>query len=78
MQVVDIRLATNPSNPAYKITFSPHISEDIVNLYENKPNVIKSFGLRIQSLLTSAKINPNTIEEHSVPKFHHGASGNHQ
>ena len=64
-----IRLAANPSNPAYKITFPPHISEDIVNLYENKPNVIKSFGLRIQPLLTSAKINPNTIEEHSVPEI---------
>ena len=50
----------------YKITFPPHISEDIVDLYENKPNVIKSFGLRIQPLLTPAKINPNTMEEHSV------------
>ena len=64
-----IRLAANPSNPAYKITFPPHISEDIVNLYENKPNVIKPFGLRIQPLLTSAKINPNTIEENSVPEI---------
>ena len=64
-----IRLAANPSNPAYKITFPPHISEDIVNLYENKPNVIKSFGLRIQPLLTSAKINPNTIEENSFPEI---------
>ena len=41
--------------------------EDIVNLYENKPNAIKSFGLRIQPL--SAKINPNTIEENSVPEI---------
>ena len=56
-------------NPAYKITFPPHISEDIVNLYENKPNFIKSIGLRIQPLLTSAKINPNTFEEHSVPEI---------
>ena len=64
-----IRLAANPSNPAYKITFPPHISEAIVNLYENKPNVIKSFGLRIQPLLISAMINPNTIEEHSVPEI---------
>ena len=54
---------------AYKITFPPHISVDIVNLYENKPNVIKSFGLRSQPLLTSAKINPNTIEEHSFPEI---------
>ena len=64
-----IRLAANPSNPAYKITFPPHISEDIVNIFENKPSVIKSFGLRIQPLLTSAKINPNTIEENSVPEI---------
>ena len=35
-----IRLAADPSSHAYKITFPPHISEDIVNLYENKPNVI--------------------------------------
>ena len=33
-----IRVTANQSNPAYKITFPPHISEDIVNLYENKPN----------------------------------------
>ena len=64
-----IRLAANPSNPAYKITFPQHISEDIVNLYENKPNVNKSFGLRIQRLLTSAKINPNTIKENSIPEI---------
>ena len=29
----------------------------------------KSFGLRIQPLLTSAKIIPNTIEENSVPEI---------
>ena len=51
-----IRRVANPSNPAYKITFPPPISEDIVNLHENKPNVIKSVGLRIQLVLTSAKI----------------------
>ena len=35
-----IRLAAYPSNPAYKITFPPHISEDIVNLHENKPMLL--------------------------------------
>ena len=49
-----IRLAAIQSNPFYKITFPPHISEDIVNLYENKPNFIKSFGLRIQPSLASS------------------------
>ena len=53
-----IRLAAYPSNPAYEITFPPHISEDIVNLYENKPNVIKSFGLKIQPLSISAHCAP--------------------
>ena len=36
---------------------------------DNKTNAFKSVGLRIQPLLTSAKINPNTIEEHSVPEI---------
>ena len=36
-----VRLTANPSNPAFKVTFLPHISEDILNLYENKPNTVK-------------------------------------
>ena len=64
-----IRLAANTSNAAHKITFPPDISKDIINLYENKPDVIKSFGLRIQPLLASAKIIPNTIEEHSISEI---------
>ena len=42
-----IRLAANPSKPSFKVTFPPHISEDIRQLYENKPRAIKSFGLRV-------------------------------
>ena len=61
-----LKLAANPSN--YFHTTS-HISEDIVNLYENKPNFITPFVLRIQPILTSANINPNTIKEHSVPEI---------
>ena len=45
-----IRLAANPSNP-----FAPHISQIIIDLYDNKPNAIRSFGLRIAPLLISAK-----------------------
>ena len=29
-----VRLAANPSNPTYKVTFPPHISNDIVKAYE--------------------------------------------
>lgn len=61
-----IRLAANPSNPTFKETFPPHISEDIIQLYENKPSAIKSFGLRIAPLLTSANINKDKIETLSV------------
>ena len=46
-----IRLAANPSNPTFKVTFPPHISGDIRELYENKPRAIKSFGLRVEPLL---------------------------
>ena len=63
-----IGLAAGPSGPACKIAFPPHVSGDIVDLYENKPNTIKSFGLRIQPLLTSVKIDPNAVEERSVPE----------
>ena len=56
-----IRLAANPSNPTFKVTFQPHISQDIIDLYDNKPNAIRSFGLRIAPLLTSANINKEQI-----------------
>ena len=34
-----IRLAANPSNPAFEVTLPPHFQE----YYERKPNAIKSF-----------------------------------
>ena len=64
-----IRLAANPSNPTFKVTFPPHISQDIIDLYDNKPNAIRSFELRIAPLLTSANINKEQIETHSVPEI---------
>ena len=51
-----IRIAANPSNPVHKVSFPPHISEQFVQLYERKPNVIRSFGLRVAPLLDSANI----------------------
>ena len=75
-----IRLAANPSNPTFRVTFAPHISQDLIDLYENKPNAIRSFGfnkpnairsfgLRIAPLLTSANINKEQIETHSVSEI---------
>ena len=53
-----IRLAANPSNPAHEVTFPPNY----VDLYEQKPKAIKSFGIRISPLLESANIKPQNIE----------------
>ena len=58
-----IRFATNPSNPAHEGTFPPNY----VNLYEQKPKAIKSFGIRISPLLESANIKPQNIEKHFTP-----------
>ena len=55
-----IRLAANPSNPAHEVTFPPNY----VDLYEQKPKAIKSFGIRISSLLKSANIKPQNNEKH--------------
>ena len=53
-----IRLAVNPSNPAHEVTFPPKY----VDLYEQKPKTIKSFGIRVLPLLESANIKPQNIE----------------
>ena len=60
-----IRLAANPSNPAHEVTFPPNH----VNLYEQKPKAIKSFGIRISPLLESANIKPQNIEKHFTPNI---------
>ena len=60
-----VRLAANPSNPAHEVTFPPNY----VNLYEQKPKAIKSFGIRISPLLESANIKPQNIEKHFTPNI---------
>ena len=60
-----IRLAANPSNPAHEVTFPPNY----VDLYEQKPKAIKSFGIRISQLLKSANIKPQNIENHFTPNI---------
>ena len=56
-----IRLAANPSNPAHEVTFPPKY----VNLYEQKPKAIKSYGIRISPLLDL----PQNIEKHFTPNI---------
>ena len=60
-----LRLAANQSNPAHEVTFPPNY----VNLYEQKPKAIKSFGIRISPLLESTNIKPQNIEKHFTPNI---------
>ena len=60
-----IRLAANPSNPAHEVTFPPNY----VDLYEQKPKAIKSFGIRISPLLESANIKTQNVEKQFTPNF---------
>ena len=63
-----IRLAANPSNLVHEVTFPPNY----VDLYEQKPKAIKSFGIRISPLLESANIKPQNIENIIHQKFQLG------
>ena len=60
-----VRLAENPSNQAHEVTFPPKYTD----LYESKPNYIKSFGVRILPLLESANINPKNIDINFTPNI---------
>ena len=59
-----IRLAADPSNTAHEVTAPPN-----VDLYEQNPKAIKSFGIRISPLLESANIKPQNIENHFTPNI---------
>ena len=60
-----IRLAAYPSNPAHEVTFPPNY----VDLYEQKPKAIKSFGIKISQLLKSTNIKPQNIEKLFTPNI---------
>ena len=64
-----IRIAANPSNPVHKVSFPSYISEEVVQLYESKPKLIRSFGLRVAPLFESANIQKDKIEEHFVSEI---------
>ena len=58
-----IRIAENNSNPAHDVTFQPKYTD----LYESKPNFIKSFGVRTLPVLESANINFKNIDKTFTP-----------
>ena len=60
-----IRIAENQSNQAHEVTFPPKYTD----LYENKPNYIKSFGVRILPLFELANINHKNIDKNFTPNI---------
>ena len=60
-----IRIAENNWNPAHDVTFQPKY----IDLYESKPNFIKSFGVRTLPVLESANINFKNIDKTFTPNI---------
>ena len=58
-----VKLYTNKHNPTHKIVFSPQYR----NLFDNKPNAIKPFGLRLEKHLHDADIRLEYIADYSIP-----------
>lgn len=58
-----IKLKSNPQNPTYQDTFHPKFTTS----FENKPNAIPTFGIRIQQLLNNMNLNINHIVTNSIP-----------
>ena len=61
-----VRLAANPSNPTHEVTFPPNF----VDLYDQKPKAIKSFGIKITPLLESTNMKPPNVKKKTfIPKI---------
>ena len=61
-----IRIAENQSNPAHEVTFQPKY----IDLYESKPNFIKSFGVITLPVLESANIIFKNIDKTVTPQMY--------
>ena len=52
-----LKLKSNPSNPTYETVFEPQYK----TLFENKPNMIPSFGIRISSEFENINLDLDNI-----------------
>ena len=57
-----LKVKSNRSNPAYNTVFRPNY----FTVFQNKPNIIPTFGIRIAPALNSANIKVRNIEAASV------------
>ena len=58
-----LKLKSNPSNPTYETVFEPQYK----TLFESKPNMIPSFGIRISSEFENMNLDLNNIAEFKLP-----------
>lgn len=58
------KLAADPRNPAYVDVFYPLYKQ----FYQNRPNAIKPFGLRMEPVIKEAGINIHNVAKLSPPK----------
>ena len=58
-----LKLKSNPSNPTYETVFEPQYK----TLFENKPNMIPSFRIRISSEFENMNLDLDNIAEFKVP-----------
>ena len=58
-----LKLKSKPSNPTYETVFEPQYK----TLFENKPNMIPSFGIRISSEFENMNLDLDNIAEFEVP-----------
>ena len=59
-----IKVHSTPSNPAFDQIFDPNYEA----LFENKPHMIPSFGIRIKPLLRDTNIQLDTISTFTLPQ----------
>ena len=57
-----LKLKSNPSNPTYETVFEPQYK----TLFENKPNMIPSFGIRISSELENTNLDLDNIADFKI------------
>ena len=58
-----LKLKSNPSNPTYETVFEPQYK----TIFQNKPNMIPSFGIRISSEFENMNLDLDNIAEFKVP-----------
>ena len=57
-----LKLKSNPSNPTYETVFEPQYK----TLFENKPNMIPSFGISISSEFENMNLDLDNIADFKI------------